>query len=73
VEFDLAAIRAPCLAVSGGQDLVDFRQIACRLPDLLTDAHHVELPWAGHLPGMERPSAVTDLLVEFLRGKAAVA
>ena len=66
-EFDLTAIQVPCLAVSGGHDLTDFRQIAARLPDLLADAHHLELPWAGHLPSMERPSAVTDLLLAFLR------
>ncbi|MFI9327040.1 alpha/beta fold hydrolase [Kitasatospora sp. NPDC052868] len=67
VETDLSAIKAPCLAVSGGHDLADFRQIAARLPDLLADARHLELPWAGHLPGLERPAAVADLLTGFLR------
>ncbi|MEU6004332.1 alpha/beta hydrolase [Streptomyces sp. NPDC047197] len=64
--MDLAAIQAPCLAVSGAHDLADFRQIAARLPDLLANADYVELPWAGHLPSLERPSAVTDLLTGFL-------
>ncbi len=68
-EFDLSAIQAPCLVVSGGHDMEDFRQIAELLAGLLTDAQLAELPWAGHLPGMERPSAVTDLLVGFLREK----
>jgi 3-oxoadipate enol-lactonase len=68
-EIDLAAIQAPCLAVSGAHDLADFRQIAARLPDLLANADHVELPWAGHLPGLERPSAVTDLLIGFLKDR----
>jgi pimeloyl-ACP methyl ester carboxylesterase len=72
VEFDPAAVRAPCLALSGGHDLADFRQIAAQLAGLLADARHVELPWAGHLPSMERPDAVTDLLVGFLREKAPV-
>jgi pimeloyl-ACP methyl ester carboxylesterase len=71
-EFDLAAIQAPCLALSGRHDLADFRQIAAHLPDLLADVHHVELPWAGHLPSLERPSAVTDLLVGFLRERLPV-
>ncbi|MFF2848701.1 alpha/beta fold hydrolase [Streptomyces sp. NPDC058001] len=66
-EIDLAAILAPCLAVSGAHDLADFRQIAAQLPDLLANADHVELPWAGHLPNLERPSAVTDLLIDFLK------
>src|SRR5258705_1930260 len=68
-EFGLSAIQAPCLVVSGGHDMADFRQVAARLPGLLSDAHHVELPWAGHLPSLERPSAVTDLLVGFLSEK----
>ena len=66
VEADLSAIRAPCLSVSGGHDLADFRQIAARLPGLLADARHLELSWAGHLPNLERPSEVTALLIGFL-------
>ncbi|MFE2428967.1 alpha/beta fold hydrolase [Streptomyces sp. NPDC059373] len=72
VEVELSAIHVPCLAVSGGHDVADFRRIAAQLPELLADARHVELPWAGHLPGLERPSAVTDLLLGFLRDKAPV-
>ena len=68
VEVDLAAVKAPCLAVSGGRDLADFRLIAARLPDLFADTRHVELPWAGHLPSLERPVEVTELLIDFLRG-----
>jgi 3-oxoadipate enol-lactonase len=64
-EYDLSTIQAPCLAISGGHDLPDFRQIAARMPGLI-GARHVELPWAGHLPSMERPDAVTGLLLEFL-------
>ncbi|MDR3081787.1 MAG: alpha/beta hydrolase [Streptomyces sp.] len=66
-EFDLTSIQAPCLAVSGGHDLVDFRDIAALLPELLPDARHLELPWAGHLPSLERPSVVTHALLDFLR------
>lgn len=72
-EVDLAAVRAPTLALSGAHDLPDFRQIAERLPRLLPDARHVELPWAGHLPSMERPSAFTDVLVAYLRERVPVA
>ncbi|MCX4691805.1 alpha/beta fold hydrolase [Streptomyces sp. NBC_01408] len=67
VEIDLSTIKAPCLVVSGPHDVADFRQIAARLPGLLADARHLELPWAGHLPNLERPAAVTDLLTDFLR------
>jgi 3-oxoadipate enol-lactonase len=66
VDIDLAAITARCLAVSGGQDLIDFREIAAGLPRLVKQARHLELPWAGHLPSMERPAAITALLTDFL-------
>jgi pimeloyl-ACP methyl ester carboxylesterase len=68
--LDLSAVTAPVLAVSGAHDLADFRAIAARLPSLLTgsDARHLELPWAGHLPGLERPAETTALLADFLRG-----
>jgi pimeloyl-ACP methyl ester carboxylesterase len=69
---DLAAIQAPCLVLSGAHDLADFRQIAARLPHLLANADHVELPWAGHLPSLERPPAVTDLLIGFLKERVPV-
>jgi 3-oxoadipate enol-lactonase len=36
------------------------------VPGLLPGARHVELPWAGHLPSLERPAEVTPLLVDFL-------
>nr|SBO90968.1 Beta-ketoadipate enol-lactone hydrolase [Nonomuraea gerenzanensis] len=62
-EVDPAGITMPCLAVSGAHDLPDFRDTATFLPA----ARHVELPWAGHLPSMERPAEVTDLIVSFLR------
>jgi 3-oxoadipate enol-lactonase len=65
-EVDLSAVRAPCLALSGAHDLPDFREIAASLPDLFPAARHVELPWAGHLPSLERPAEVTPLLVGFL-------
>jgi pimeloyl-ACP methyl ester carboxylesterase len=65
-EVDLPVIKVPCLAVSGGRDLADFRDIAARLPERLAGARHHELPWAGHLPSLERPELVTDLLRDFL-------
>jgi len=60
VEVDLSAITARCLAVSGAHDVSDFREIAASFPD------HVELPWAGHLPNLERPNEVTALIADFL-------
>ncbi|MGW7291612.1 alpha/beta fold hydrolase [Streptomyces xiamenensis] len=57
----------PVLAVSGAHDFADFREIAASLPHQLPNARHLELPWAGHLPSLERPAEVADLLAGFLR------
>ncbi|MDT0266251.1 alpha/beta fold hydrolase [Streptomyces sp. DSM 44915] len=69
-EYRLARIGAPTLAVSGGHDLPEFRSTAAELPRLLPRARHQELPWAGHLPSLERPAEVARLLVDFLREPA---
>jgi 3-oxoadipate enol-lactonase len=53
--------------VSGAYDLVDFQQIAVRLSGQIAQARPVELPWAGHLPNLERPDAVNALLFDALR------
>lgn len=67
VEPDLSAITAPTLLLSGDHDFVDFQRIAVRLASVLADARHLELPWAGHLPNLERPDEVNRILVDFLR------
>ena len=63
---DLRAITAPSLVVCGAKDLPDFRLIAARLAALLPGARPVELPWAGHLPTMERPRELSQMLTDFL-------
>ncbi|MEV2202432.1 alpha/beta fold hydrolase [Streptomyces fradiae] len=64
---DPARVTAPCLVVSGAHDLRDFRDIAVSLAARLPAADHVELPWAGHLPTLERPAETTALLTAFLQ------
>jgi 3-oxoadipate enol-lactonase len=66
VDVDVSAIKAPCLTVSGGKDHQDFQDIAVDLAKRIPGARHVHLPWAGHLPSMERPAEVTALLTDFL-------
>ncbi|GGQ58836.1 alpha/beta fold hydrolase [Couchioplanes azureus] len=63
---DVSAVTAPTLVVSGGHDLADFREVAARLAARLPGSRHVELDWAGHLPSLERPGTVNDLLLDFL-------
>ncbi|WP_328927263.1 alpha/beta hydrolase [Streptomyces sp. NBC_00190] len=65
-DIDFAAVTAPVLAVGGAHDLPDFRAVAAELPSLVPGARHLELPWAGHLPSLERPAEITELLLEFL-------
>ncbi|MER6299473.1 alpha/beta fold hydrolase [Kitasatospora sp. NPDC001539] len=70
-DVDLARVTAPTLAVGGAHDVPDFREIAASLPALLPNARHQELPWAGHLPNLERPAEVTELLKAFLQESLA--
>ena len=67
---DLRTITAPSLVVSGARDVPDFRLIAAKLAGLLPGARLVELAWAGHLPTLERPAELTQLLTAFLRETA---
>ncbi|RKT11512.1 pimeloyl-ACP methyl ester carboxylesterase [Streptomyces sp. 1114.5] len=71
-DVDLSLITAPTLAVGGAHDVPDFRGIAAELPTRLPNARHLELPWAGHLPNLERPEETTALVLEFLKEAAPV-
>ncbi len=66
-EVDPTLITAPCLTVSAGHDFADFREIAALLAERIPGARHHELPWAGHLPNLERPDEITELLRQELR------
>ncbi|MFD6877066.1 MULTISPECIES: alpha/beta fold hydrolase [unclassified Streptomyces] len=65
-EVDLSTVTAPVLAIGGAHDLPDYRRIPADLPVLVPGADHRELPWAGHLPSLERPEEITALLLDFL-------
>lgn len=65
-EFDLAQIKQPTLVVSGAHDFTWFGQIAEHLAAKMPDARHLALPWAGHLPSLERPGEITELLLDAL-------
>ncbi len=63
---DPAQIQARTLVVSGRHDLAPFQDAARRLAQVIPHARHLELPWAGHLPSLERPDETTALLLDFL-------
>jgi pimeloyl-ACP methyl ester carboxylesterase len=67
VDYEVSAVTAPTLLLSGAHDLPDFRRIAEELAGRLPRARHVTLDWAGHLPSLERPAAFNELLVDYLR------
>lgn len=67
VEVDLGRISVPTLVISGGKDLDHFQVVARHVAAAIPGAEHVELPWAAHLPSLERPGAVVSLLLDALR------
>jgi len=66
VPIDPARIEAPTLVIGGGYDMDRFLQIARHLGEVMPNARFIELPWAWHLPNLERPAEVTDLLIAAL-------
>jgi 3-oxoadipate enol-lactonase len=68
--YDLAAITAPTLVVSGGHDLPHFQSVATTLTTRIPHSRHLHLPWSGHFPTLERPTETTPLLLDFLAGGA---
>lgn len=64
--IDLSAIDVPALIVSGDRDLDFFRTVAVHLTERLPRARHVALPWAWHLPSLQRPDEIAALIRDFL-------
>ena len=62
LETSLEAIAVPTTIFTGAHDLAMARKVAEHLVATMPDARHTELPWAGHLPSLERPGEMTDLL-----------
>ena len=66
VDFDPTTVDAPTLVVCGLHDVPDFVAIAQMLAREIPHATLVELETA-HLPNLELPHVVTNLLVDFLQ------
>jgi pimeloyl-ACP methyl ester carboxylesterase len=64
--YELSAIRARTLLLTGAHDFPDFHRIAAGLAGQLPGARHLDLDWAGHLPSMEDPATLNPILLEFL-------
>ena len=57
-------IGAPVRLITGAHDFAFFTDCADYLAERLPNAERVELPWAGHLPTLERPADALDLVSE---------
>jgi 3-oxoadipate enol-lactonase len=66
VDVDLAKVTMPTTVMYGAKDLDHFANVARHLHEHLPQSELVELPWAGHLPTLERPAEMADRLAAAL-------
>jgi len=57
-------ITAPVRLITGAHDFKFFTDSAEYLADRLPNAQRLHLPWAGHLPTLERPAEALALITE---------
>jgi pimeloyl-ACP methyl ester carboxylesterase len=62
----LGEIRVPTLVLVGDEDVSDMQAIAAHVAGAIDDARLVTLHGVAHLPSLERPPEVNELLLEFL-------
>ena len=61
-EWEVAGITAPIKLFTGAHEFAFFAACAKYLTEILPNVDHTELPWAGHLPSLERPAEMTALI-----------
>lgn len=66
VDLSPAEITAPTVVVRGDLDMDHFRNIAVRLSSEIPGCRLVTLPWAAHLPSLERPDETSAFLADAL-------
>ena len=69
---DLPGIAAPTLVLVGEADALTPPALAQEIADGIPRAQLRTVPGAGHLPPLERPGFVTNLLLQWFCGTAAV-
>ncbi|MCK1274703.1 alpha/beta hydrolase [Bradyrhizobium sp. 61] len=65
----LGEISAPSLVIWGDLDFLHIQERSRHMTAKMPNASGYMLPGAAHLPSLERPGDVTDLLVEFVKSK----
>jgi pimeloyl-ACP methyl ester carboxylesterase len=63
----LSEIRQPTLLIVGEKDVPDIQAIIKRLGTDISGARTEVIPGAGHMPNMEAPARVNELLKAFLQ------
>jgi pimeloyl-ACP methyl ester carboxylesterase len=66
VNTRLAEIDCPTLVIVGEEDVADMRSLAAHIADAVSGARLVEVSGAAHLPSLERPDEINELLLAFL-------
>lgn len=66
-DYDLSAVTAGTVVVSGEHDVDYFRTTADHLATAIPAARRVTLDWAGHLPTVEDPATTTPMLLDWLK------
>jgi len=62
-EVEPEKISAPVRLITGAQDFAWFGSCAAYLAERLPNVERIDLPWAGHLPTLERPSEALGLIL----------
>jgi 3-oxoadipate enol-lactonase len=61
-EYEVGGITVPVKLFTGTHQLSFFQDCAAHLATQLPDVENTILPWAGHLPSLERPAETTALI-----------
>jgi len=69
VEYDVAAITARTLAISGDHDFAPFAEVADTITAAVPGTVRLRLDWAGHLPSIEDPERFDPILTDFLANR----
>ena len=71
VEIEPARISAPTLVVRGALDWPDVAVAARRFVEEMPNAHEAVVESCAHLPTMERPDEIAQLILDFVSARAA--
>src|SRR6185503_8940097 len=71
VRDELSRIATPTLVITGGEDAAAPPRLTDRVVSGIPGARSVRLPNAGHASPIEQPTAVAELIADFLAATSA--